>query len=202
MPVGFNHHHGEKPLRLVAVALAISGVISSLIIAQALASPPLSSKSQGPDKNDADAFQVTFLNVTERAGLNEPFIYGGIEKKKYIIETNGCGVAFIDYDNDGWMDILLLNGTRLEGFPKGKEPTIKLYHNNQDGTFTDATNGSGLSRSGWASAVTVGDYDNDGYDDLFVTYWGQNALYHNDGKGKFTEVTAKAGVATSGTRWG
>lgn len=187
---------------MFAVAFAISGVISSLIIAQVLAAPPLSSSSQGPDKNDASAFQVTFLNVTERAGLTEPFIYGGIDKKKYIIETNGCGVAFIDYDNDGWMDILLLNGTRLEGFPKGKEPTIRLYHNNHNGAFTDATNGSGLSRSGWASAITVGDYDNDGFDDLFITYWGQNVLYHNDGKGKFTEVTAKAGVATSGTRWG
>src|SRR6185369_11245478 len=205
MPLDFRRHHTEKPLHLVALALAICALISSPIIAPVSATPRLSSSSPGSDKldkNEASPFQVAFVNVTGPAGLNEPFTYGGIDKKKYIIETNGCGVAFIDYDNDGWMDILLLNGTRLEGFPKGKEPTIKLYHNNHNGAFTDATPGSGLSRTGWASAVTVGDYDNDGFDDLFITYWGQNALYHNDGKGKFTEVTATAGVATSGTRWG
>jgi len=205
MPLDFKRHHTENPLHLLALALAICAVISSPIIAPVSATPRLSSSSPGSDKfdkNEASPFQVAFVNVTGPAGLNEPFTYGGIDKKKYIIETNGCGVAFIDYDNDGWMDILLLNGTRLEGFPKGKEPTIKLYHNNHHGAFTDATPGSGLSRTGWASAVTVGDYDNDGFDDLFITYWGQNALYHNDGKGKFTEVTATAGVATVGTRWG
>jgi len=202
MPEGFNRHHGDKRLRLIAIALAISAVISSQMIAPALAAIRLSAISPDADKNEASDFQVSFIDVAGRAGLTDPFIYGGIDKKKYIIETNGCGVAFIDYDNDGWMDILLLNGTRLEGFPKGKEPTPKLYHNNRNGGFTEATNGSGLTRTGWASAVTVGDYDNDGLDDLFITYWGQNVLYHNDGKGKFTDVTAKAGVSTNGTRWG
>jgi enediyne biosynthesis protein E4 len=154
------------------------------------------------EKNGADDFQVSFVEVAARAGLREPIVYGGIDRKRYIIETNGCGVAFLDYDNDGWMDILLLNGTRLEGFPAGRAPTLKLYHNNHNGTFSDVSNGSGLNGTGWASAVTIGDYDNDGNDDLFITYYGQNVLYHNDGRGRFSDVTAKAGLATKGTRWG
>ncbi|HXG92593.1 MAG TPA: CRTAC1 family protein [Blastocatellia bacterium] len=153
------------------------------------------------DKNKGQ-FPVTFVDVAESAGLTSPIIYGGLEQKRYIIETNGCGVAFIDYDNDGWMDILLLNGSRLEGFAKGKEPTTKLYHNKRDGTFEDVTARSGLARTGWASGVTVGDYDNDGFDDVFITYWGHNALFHNNANGTFTNVTDKARVATKGTRWG
>src|SRR5262249_15065231 len=134
----------------------------------------------------SDSFPVTFTDVTERAGLLAPIIYGGVEPKKYIIETKRCGVAFIDYDNDGLRDLLVLSGTRLEGFSDGKAPTNRLYHNNRNGTFTDVTGRSGLNRSGWASAVCVGDYDNDGYDDLFITYWGANRLYHNNGGGTFT----------------
>jgi enediyne biosynthesis protein E4 len=150
----------------------------------------------------ADEFPVNFVDVAERAGLTASITYGGIDQKKYIIETNGCGVAFIDYDNDGWMDIFLLNGTRLEGFPTGNAPSNRLYRNNRDGTFSDVTSKARLTRTGWASAVTVGDYDNDGFDDLFITYWGQNALYHNNGDGTFSDVTAKAGFATKETRWG
>jgi hypothetical protein len=202
MPEGFNRNPCLGRLRSVAFALAIGAIIASSIASPLIAAPPASPFSSSPDNHDASDFQVTFVEAAARAGLTEPIVYGGIDKKQYIIETNGCGVAFFDYDNDGWMDLLLLNGTRLEGFPKGKEPTVKLYHNNRNGSFTDATNGSGLTRTGWASSVTVGDYDNDGYEDLFITYWGQNVLYHNDGKGRFTDVTAKAGLATKGTRWG
>ncbi len=188
-------------LQALAVALSVSAIIATPLAAPAIAGYPASPLSV-VDENGASDFQVSFVEVAARAGLTEPFVYGGIDHKRYIIETNGCGVAFLDYDNDGWMDILLLNGTRLEGFAKGKAPTLKLYHNNRNGTFSDVTSGSGLARTGWASAVTVGDYDNDGNDDLFITYWGQNALYHNDGRGKFSDVTAKAGLATKGTRWG
>jgi hypothetical protein len=159
-------------------------------------------ETRGRVRDGSDKFQVSFVDVAREAGLTEPIIYGGEEKKTYIIETNGCGVAFLDYDNDGWMDLFMLNGTRLEGYPKGKEPTAKLYHNNRDGTFKDVTANSGLSRSGWASGVCVGDFDNDGFDDLFLTYWGQNALYRNNGDGTFTDVTSKAGLSTKGTRWG
>lgn len=148
------------------------------------------------------AFPVTFVDVAAQAGLSETIVYGGLEQKKYIIETNGSGVAFIDYDNDGWTDILLLNGTRLEGFPKGKEPTNKLYRNKRDGTFTDVTGKSGLLSSGWASSICAGDYNNDGFEDLFLTYWGQNALFRNNGKGTFTDMTKEAGLSTKGIRWG
>jgi hypothetical protein len=144
---------------------------------------------------------VNFVNVAKEAGLNTKMIFGGEHKNKYLLETTGCGVAFYDYDNDGWLDIFLVNGTRLEGFPTGQEPTNRLYKNNRDGTFTDVTAQAGLIHSGWGQGVCVGDYDNDGFDDLFVSYFGKNVLYHNNGNGTFTDVTAKAGVATDGKRW-
>ncbi|MEW6127885.1 MAG: CRTAC1 family protein [Acidobacteriota bacterium] len=143
-----------------------------------------------------------FTDIAKAAGLIEPTIYGGVEKKRYIIETNGCGVAFFDFDNDGWLDVFMLNGSRLESFPKGNEPTSKLYRNNRNGSFTDVTAKAGLARTGFASAICVGDFDNDGFDDLFTTYWGQNVLYRNNRNGSFTDVTEKAGVAIRGTRWG
>jgi hypothetical protein len=144
---------------------------------------------------------VSFLNVARESGLNAKTIYGGEHKNKYLLETTGCGVAFYDYDNDGWLDIFLVNGTRLEGFPAGSEPTSHLFRNNRDGTFTDVTAKAGVSHSGWGQGVCVGDYDNDGWDDLFVTYFGKNVLYHNNGDGTFTDVSQKAGVAGKGTRW-
>jgi hypothetical protein len=144
---------------------------------------------------------VSFLNVAREAGLNAKTIYGGEHKNKYLLETTGCGVAFYDYDNDGWLDIFLVNGTRLEGFPAGSEPTSHLFRNNRDGTFTDVTAKAGVAHSGWGQGVCVGDYDNDGWDDLFVTYFGKNVLYHNNGDGTFTDVSEKAGVAGKGTRW-
>ena len=147
-------------------------------------------------------FPVTFTDIAAQAGLRAPTVYGGVDSKKYIIETNGCGVAFFDYNNDGWTDVFVMNGTRLEGFPKGEEPTIHLYRNNQNGTFTDVTDKARLRRSGWGSSVTVGDYDNDGFDDLFLTYYGQNVLYRNNGNGTFSDVTAKAGFPNGGIRWG
>ncbi|RPJ62073.1 MAG: CRTAC1 family protein [Acidobacteria bacterium] len=155
----------------------------------------------------ANGFTVSFTDVTKEAGLVHPVIYGGVDKKRYIIETNGPGVAFADFDNDGWMDILTLTGSRLEGFPEGKAPTNRMYLNRQDGTFKDVTDQSGLNNPGWASAVTVGDYDNDGWVDLFITCWGQNRLYRNRGKWKTTErffqdVTLPAGLGQPETRWG
>jgi len=144
---------------------------------------------------------VTFLNVARESGLNAKTIYGGEHKNKYLLETTGCGVAFYDYDNDGWLDIFLVNGTRLEGFPAGSEPTSHLFRNNRDGTFTDVTAKAGIAHSGWGQGVCVGDYDNDGWDDLFVSYFGKNVLYHNNGDGTFTDVSQKAGVAGKGTRW-
>jgi hypothetical protein len=106
-----------------------------------------------------------------------------------------------DYDNDGWPDIYLPNGSTVEGFAKDKAPTAHLYHNNHDGTFTDVTEHAGLARSGWGQGGCVGDYDNDGYLDLFVTYWGRSVLYHNNGDGTFSDVTAKAGLETLQNEW-
>ena len=145
---------------------------------------------------------IVFLNVARESGLNAKTIYGSEHKNKYLLETTGCGVAFYDYDNDGWLDIFLVNGTRLEGFPKGEEPISHLFKNNRDGTFTDVTLKAGLAHSGWGQAVCIGDYDNDGFDDLFVTYFGKNVLYHNNGDGTFTNVSERAGVAGAKVRWG
>ncbi len=144
---------------------------------------------------------ANFVDVAREVGLNAKTIYGGEHKNKYLLETTGCGVAFYDYDNDGWLDIFLVNGWRLEGFPSGEEPTSHLFKNNRDGTFTDVTAKAGLIHHGWGQGVCIGDYDNDGWDDLFVSYFGKNVLYHNNGDGTFSDVTDKAGVGGNGKRW-
>ena len=144
---------------------------------------------------------VSFIDVATESGLNSKTIYGGEGHNKYLLETTGCGVAFYDYDQDGWLDIFLVNGWRLEAFASGHEPTCHLFRNNRDGTFTDVTRKAGLARSGWGQGCCIGDYDNDGHDDLFVSYYGQNALFHNNGNGTFTDVTVKAGLAQSRLRW-
>jgi hypothetical protein len=156
-------------------------------------------KPQPRGKPSGRPFHARLTDVAAQAGLTRPVVYGGIDTKSYIVEVVGCGVAFLDYDNDGWLDLLVLNGTRLEGAPPGT--TSRLYKNNRDGTFTDVTEKAGLTRTGWASAVTVGDYDNDGFDDLFITYYGQNVLYHNNGNGTFTDVTEKAGLRQDAVRY-
>jgi hypothetical protein len=157
-------------------------------------------KAQPRGKPSGRPFRSRLTDVAREAGLTAPTVYGGVERKSYIIEVVGCGVAFLDYDNDGWLDVLVLNGTRLENAPEGT--SNRLYKNNRDGTFSDVTEQAGLVRTGWASAVTVGDYDNDGFDDLFITYYGQNVLYRNNGNGTFTDVTAKAGLHQEAVRYG
>jgi hypothetical protein len=171
-------------------------------LARARAAVP---SAAGPDLS---AWPVALVDVAAPAGLTHPSIYGGVDRKRFIIETNGAGVALLDYDNDGWLDALVLSGTRLgEGarvdmaWPKGEAPTNRLYRNRHDGTFQDVTDGAGLRRTAWSSSVCVGDYDNDGWLDLFVTAYGTNVLYHNR-QGRFEDVTAEAGLPVSGTRWG
>ena len=137
---------------------------------------------------------ANFVDIAEKAGLTMKNVFGGLDTKKYIIETTGTGVAIFDYDNDGWPDIFFVNGTTLEDAKAGKSgPTNHLYHNKHDGTFTDVTHKAGLDVEMFGLGVAVGDYDNDGYDDLFVTAYGQNHLFHNNGNGTFTDVTQKAG---------
>ncbi len=146
-------------------------------------------------------FHSRFTDVAAQAGLTHPVIYGGVKQKDYIFETVGCGVAFLDYDNDGWLDIFVLCGTRLTDPVPGS--TNRLYKNNRDGSFTDVTEAAGLTRTGWASSVSVADYNNDGYEDIFITYYGQNVLYRNNGNGTFTDVTREAGLYFEGsTRYG
>ncbi len=141
-----------------------------------------------------------FIDVASEAGLNDIFYCGSDTAKQYIIEALGGGVALIDYDNDGFPDVFFVTGSRLEGFPPGKEPTNQLYHNNHDGTFSQVTGAAGLAQSGWGQGVCAGDYDNDGNIDLFVTYYGRNHLYRNLGNGQFPDVTQQVGLVEDG-RW-
>ncbi|MPZ20290.1 MAG: CRTAC1 family protein [Luteitalea sp.] len=146
---------------------------------------------------------VLFTDVTAAAGLSHAVnVSGSPDDKQFLLEEMGCGAAFFDYDHDGWLDIFLVNGSSLDPKVRDSKPTSYLFHNNRDGTFTDVTERAGFTHSGWGQGCCVGDYDNDGFDDLFVSYWGHNVLYHNNGDGTFTDVSEKAGVAGSGDRWG
>jgi hypothetical protein len=166
----------------------------------------MAQNSSTPEKKPSETKETkpiaNFIDIAAKAGLTATNVFGGVDTKKFIIETTGTGVAIFDYDNDGWPDIFVVNGTALDNLPPGKAPTSHLYHNNHDGTFTDVTEKSGLNKSGWGQGVCVGDYDNDGWEDLYVTYYGKNVLYHNNGDGTFTDVGEQAGVAGSGKLWG
>ena len=151
---------------------------------------------------DGGPLAFSFTNVARDAGLDAVTTFGGTDANKYLLETTGTGVAFIDYDGDGLLDLFFVNGSTLDGFPPGKAPTNHLYRNTGKGAFEDVTVKAGLAASGWGQGVCVGDYDNDGHDDLFVSYWGRNRLYHNDGHGKFEDVTRSAGLEQTRTRWG
>lgn len=140
-----------------------------------------------------------FVDVARTAGLTVSTVFGGEKTKRYILETTGGGVAFFDYDNDGWLDIFLVNGAR---FGSQSGATNHLYRNRRDGTFEDVTRRAGLERAGWGQGVCAGDFDNDGNTDLLVTYWGQNVLYRNRGDGTFTDVTEAAGLKQRRIRWG
>jgi hypothetical protein len=190
-----------SPARLLPTSLAL--LIGGLAVAHATSRDAASRQSRG-----AAPWNVTFTDIAERSGLRTETVYGGIDRKRFIIETNGSGVALFDYDNDGWLDALTLSGTRLkdgtrEQVPSssGSAPTNRLYRNRRDGTFEDVTDAAGLRRTGWASSVCAGDYDNDGWTDLFLTYYGRNVLYRNH-DGHFEDVTVRAGLAQRDVRWG
>jgi hypothetical protein len=157
---------------------------------------------QAAESNPAPS-PVQFVDVAQQAGLTAANVWGGVDHKRSIIEAKGSGLAFFDYDNDGWLDVYLTNGDRLDAhWEPGKAPTSHLYKNNRDGTFTDVTEKSGLGRTGWQTGVCVGDYNNDGWDDLFCCFWGHNILFRNNGDGTFTDVTQKAGLSQDRYRWG
>ncbi len=199
----------EEVLRLARPAFGLEGAVPQ----QGQSHGTMGSERQGyeatarpapkgvPSPVTGTPLGVQYIDVAKQAGLNVKTIYGGEHRNKYLLETTGCGAAFFDYDQDDWVDIFLVNGWRLEGFPKGQEPVCHLFKNNRDGTFTDMTEKAGLNRSGWGQACCVGDYNNDGWNDLFVSYYGQNALFRNNGNGTFTEVTKEAGLLQSRLRW-
>jgi enediyne biosynthesis protein E4 len=183
---------------IVGVSGAILAGAGARIFGQGISSRGVKAQPRG--KPSGRPFLSRLTDIAGQAGLTQPIIYGGVDTKSYIVEVVGCGIAFIDYDNDGWLDVFVLNGTRLEGAPSGT--TNRLYKNNRDGTFTDVTARAGLVREGWASAVTLGDFDNDGFEDIFITYYGQNVLYRNNGNGTFSDVTKRAGLASEAAHYG
>jgi enediyne biosynthesis protein E4 len=180
-----------------AVYVAFLCVLGVLCVKKAILAEPL------------PAWPVRFVDVAESVGLTGVSVYGGVDRKRFIIETNGAGVALLDYDGDGWLDALVLSGTRLEegtrrekAWPPGEAPTNRLYRNERGRSFTDVTDRAGLRRTGFASSVCAGDYDNDGWTDIFLTYYGRNVFYRNRGDGTFEDATGKAGLASQATRWG
>jgi hypothetical protein len=153
-------------------------------------------------RNSAAEKKIWLEDIATEAGLKFRHVSGEPIKKKYLLESTGSGVAIFDYDGDGLQDIFLVNGDRWSTQRGGARPTSRLFRNLGGLKFEDVTEKAGLVHEGWGQGVCVGDYDNDGHEDLFVTYYGHNVLYHNDGHGHFTDVTAAAGLPTRGTRWG
>lgn len=188
-------------LAFAAAGITISVLLPSFLLPQSMLSKAArtsgsSSRAQKPSPTS----NISFADITRAAGIEFHLTCGGSEKR-YIMESMCGGIAVFDYDGDGWMDIFLVNGSTLEDLRAGKCHPGKLYRNNRDGTFTDVTAKSGINHCGWGFGVAVGDYDNDGKEDLYITYLDGAVLYHNNGDGTFTDVTAKAGVGNAG-RWG
>jgi hypothetical protein len=191
--------------------LESSAVVLSSQLLDALATPLWKWRNRvvlaaSPKPVAAAAPAVTFVEVAKEACLTVTNVWGGVQHKDYIMEAKGSGLAFFDYDMDGWLDVYLTNGLRLnETYAPGEAPISHLYKNNRDGTFTDVTAKAGVGVSGWQTAVCMGDYDNDGWDDLFCCFWGHNILFHNNGDGTFTDVAKKAGLwedfGTKPPRW-
>ena len=169
------------------------------VLATLAAGVPIDSREQ-PARGGPVTF--SFADTAPAAGLTAITVYGGTETNKYLLETTGCGVAVLDIDNDGWLDLFIVNGSVLGGFAAGQEPMGHLYRNRRDGTYEDVTARSGIVQTGWGQAACSGDYDNDGDDDLFVTSWGQNRLFRGRGDGTFTDVSTAAGLVTKKARWG
>ena len=174
------------PLRLILLA----AVGAALANGQGMISHGV--KPAAREKSSGRPWPSRLVNIAKQAGLTHPIVYGADTNAQYLAETSSGGIALFDYDGDGWLDIFIVSGTRFGDAPP--EATNRLYRNNHDGTFTDVTDKAGLRRTGWGQGVAVGDYNNDGRLDLFVTYWGENALYRNNGDGTFTDVAKEAGL--------
>jgi len=200
--------------------LTLSGVAQEVDERKAPPQPPMGVSTGAPHPAVKDSLSrpitaggfvdgapVVFMDITKAAGLDKFHHVSGAPEKKTILETPGSGVALLDYDGDGWLDIYLLNGSTFSAL-QGKEPAPRamLLHNNHDGTFSDVTDKAGVGNQRWGFGVAVGDYDNDGWPDMYVTNFGKNRLFHNNHDGTFTDVAEKAGVTlggwSTGPTWG
>lgn len=173
------------------VLLSLFLLLSTLVSAQGVASRGVKPSARAAPSGRPWHSQL--VNIAREAGLTAPIVYGAESGIQYVAETSSGGVAFFDYDNDGWLDIFIVGGTRFDNAPK--RSTNRLYRNGGKGRFEDVTAAAGLERTGWGQGVSVADFDNDGHLDLFVTYWGENVLYRNNGDGTFGDVTAGSGLA-------
>jgi hypothetical protein len=189
----------QKPSDKVQSASSSTKPSASPEVSSLPAGQPLPTASATPQKISAPARPagpIEFVDVTSQSGIRFKHNTGAFGKK-YLPETMGSGVCFLDYDNDGWQDIFFVNSMDWPEHKTGKSFPA-LYHNNHDGTFTDVTRQAGLAVETYGLGCAVGDYDNDGFEDLYLTTVGSNHLYHNLGNGKFADVTARAGVASPG----
>ena len=184
---------------LLACLLAIA-LFSAIAHAQQPPGPSGPVPSNPASSNPAPP-TIDFRDIATDAGLTAENVSGGADKKRYILETTGDGVAIFDFDNDGLMDILLVNATTMDGKGRGEKSTSHLYRNLGNLHFDDITQKAGLGKVGWGQGVCAGDYDNDGFEDLFVTYYGHSVLYHNEGNGSFKDVTEAAGLKFDAIRW-
>jgi hypothetical protein len=181
-------------------ALLLSDAASSLSCTRRAG---IQQRAEGIQSQQGMPGGVTFVDVARAAGFTVPNTWGGRDTQKYIVEVKGSGLGFFDYDLDGWLDVYLSNGVRFEEiYTPDSAPISHLYRNNRDGTFSDVTARAGVGRTGWGTGVCIGDYDNDGWDDLFCTSWGHNTLFHNNGDGTFADVTRKSGLYEERVRWG
>src|SRR5580698_522528 len=207
-PRGFRRRHSRlrsKPNSLTITPVSFRKTLAILLLAPSGWYLPdaIGQHSQPPYQVSTDhASPAWYVDVAAKAGITVRNVNGGSTTKRYIIESTGSGAAIIDYDQDGWPDIFLVNGSTLPGINPPEPPTNHLFLNNHDGTFTDVTAKAGLISTGWGQGVCLGDYDNDGFDDIFVTGYGANRLFHNQGNGTFREVARQSGVAGSGKEWG
>jgi enediyne biosynthesis protein E4 len=183
-------------MRFLFAVVSLAGLMLAQGIASRAVKPATRAKASGKPWN------AHFTDVSKAAGLTHPMVYGGLERIDYLLETSSGGVAILDYDNDGFDDIFTVSGTRFTNPPPStQEATNRLYRNNRNGTFTDVTTDAGLIRIGWGSGVCSGDLDGNGFDDLYVTYWGQSVLYLNQGNGKFADATAAHSLESKERRW-
>jgi enediyne biosynthesis protein E4 len=195
----------SKPLHLFSAAsvLFAAGLVLAPKLAPAFGQGVATRNATPAPRSAASGklFLAKFTDIAAQAGLSMRFTVGGETTKKYILEANGTGVAFVDFDNDGKLDIFLVNGSKLEGFRGADAPTNRLYRNSGQSGFVDVTKKAGVAQSGWGSGVCAGDVDNDGRQDLYVTYWGPNVLYRNRADSTFEDITTRAGVNGGAKQW-